>query len=72
MLDERKAYRQIPIRAEHRRFSVVAFKDPGSHAVVYFVMIGHSFGLVSAVYSYNRRSALLNEILQKIFGLISF
>ena len=72
VLDERKAYRQIPIRAEHRMFSVVAFKDPGSHAIVYFVMIGHSFGLVSAVYNYNRRSALLNEFLQKIFGLVSF
>ena len=30
-------------------------------------MIGHSFGVVSAVYSYNRRSALLIEILNKIF-----
>lgn len=35
-------------------------------------MIGHSFGLVSAVYNYNRRSALVNEILQKIFMMISF
>ena len=34
-------------------------------------MIGHSFGLVSAVYNYNRRSALVNEILQMIFMLIS-
>jgi hypothetical protein len=35
-------------------------------------MIGHSFGLVSAVYNYNRRSALLDEILRKVFGLVSF
>ena len=35
-------------------------------------MIGHSFGLVSAVYNYNRRSALLDEILRNVFGLVSF
>jgi hypothetical protein len=35
-------------------------------------MIGHSFGLVAAVYNYNRRSALVNEILQKVFKLVSF
>ena len=35
-------------------------------------MIGHSFGLVSAVYNYNRRSAAINEILVSLFGLIAF
>ena len=36
-------------------------------------MIGHSsFGLVSAVYNYNRRSAAINELLVKLFGLIAF
>ena len=35
-------------------------------------MVGHSFGLVSAVYNYNRRSAAINEILVKEFGLAAF
>ena len=35
-------------------------------------MIGHSFGLVSAVYNYNRRSAAVNECLVKLFGLVAF
>ena len=72
VLDERKAYRQIPIKPDHRRFSVICFKNPQNHAMNYFVMIGHSFGLVAAVYNYNRRSALIDEILRKLFGLVSF
>ena len=35
-------------------------------------MVGHSFGLVSAVYNYNRRSAAINEILVRVFGLVAF
>ena len=34
--------------------------------LAYFVVISHSFGLTSAVDNYNRRSALLNELLVKI------
>ena len=33
----------------------------------FFVMIGHSFGLISAVYNYNRRSAIVDDILRKLF-----
>ena len=72
VLDERKAYRQVPIAPGHRKFSVICLKDPSSGVTKFFVMIGHSFGLVSAVYNYNRRSAAVNEILEKIFGLVSF
>ena len=72
VLDERKAYRQVAIDPAHRKFSVVAFRHFETGKVAYFIMIGHSFGLVSAVYNYNRRSALVNEILQKIFMMISF
>ena len=72
VLDERKAYRQVPIAPGHRKFSVICLKDPSSGVTKFFVMIGHSFGLVSAVYNYNRRSAAINEILEKIFGLVSF
>ena len=72
VLDERKAYRQVAIDPAHRKFSVVAFRHFEIGKVAYFIMIGHSFGLVSAVYTYNLRSALVNEILQKIFMMISF
>ena len=61
VLDERKAYRQVPIRPDHRIFSVIALKEPSSGRIAFFVMIGHSFGLVSAVYNYNRRSAAINS-----------
>ena len=67
VLDEKKAYRQIPVRPSHRRFTVVSLVDPNTKKLAYFVMISHSFGLTAAVYIYNRRSALLNEFLVKIF-----
>ena len=69
VLDERKAYRQIGIRPDHRKFSVICLKNPKSGKAEFFVMVGHSFGLVSAVYNYNRRSAAINEILMKLFNL---
>ena len=72
VLDERKAYRQVPIRPEHRKFSVIVMRDPSSGQAGFFVMVGHSFGLVSAVYNYNRRSAAINEILVSLFGLVAF
>ena len=56
-----EAYRQVAIRPEHRNF--FCLKDPETATPAFFVMIGHSFGLVSAVYSYNRRSAAINEIM---------
>ena len=40
-------------------------------AVTFWVMIGHSFGLTSAVYNYNRRSRIINEILLKEFGIVA-
>eukprot|EP00438_Fugacium_kawagutii_P004538 Skav222280 [mRNA] locus=scaffold807:136980:138029:- [translate_table: standard] len=35
-------------------------------------MIGHSFGLVAAVYNYNRRSAAITDILRRIFHVAAF
>ena len=67
VLDEKKAYRQIPVRPAHRKFSVIALMDPESGKLAYFVMVSHSFGLTAAVYNYNRRSALLNEFLNTLF-----
>ena len=67
-----KPNRQVAIDPAHRKFSVICLKDPASSRVAFFIMIGHSFGLVSAVYNYNRRSAAINEFLVKIFGLVAF
>ena len=72
VLDEKKAYRQVPIRPDQRKFSVIALKNPFSGVPSFFVMVGHSFGLVSAVYNYNRRSAAINEFLVSLFGLVAF
>ena len=72
VLDERKAYRQIPVKPDQRKFSVIVMKDPADQIPKFFVMVGHSFGLVSAVYNYNRRSAFINEVLVSLFGLVAF
>ena len=72
VLDERKAYRQIAVRPDQRKFSVICLKSPCSGNPEFFVMVGHSFGLVSAVYNYNRRSAAINEILVSLFKLVAF
>ena len=72
VLDEKKAYRQVAIDPRHRKFSVIALKDPNKGVPAFFVMVGHSFGLVSAVYNYNRRSAAINEIMTSLFGLVAF
>ena len=66
ILDEADAYRQIPVSPRHRKFSVIVVRSPRG-GVKFFIIIGHSFGLISAVYNYNRRSAMVDEILKKIF-----
>ena len=72
-LDERKkAYRQVVISPAHRKFSVICLKGPEKGRVAFFLMIGHSFGLVSAVYNYNHRSAAINEIMVRLFNLVAF
>ena len=71
VLDERKAYRQVAVRPDHRKFSVICLKNLKTGAPNFFIMVGHSFGLVSAVYTYNRRSAAINEFLVSLFGLVA-
>ena len=72
LVDERKAYRQVAVLPDQRKFSVICLKDPVSASPKFFVMIGHSFGLVSAVYNYNRRSAAISEFFVSLFGLVAF
>ena len=62
----------MPISPDHRKWSVVALKDPSTGKVAFFVMVGHSFGLVSAVYNYNRRSAAITDILRRVFSVAAF
>ena len=52
VLDETRAYRQIPILPAHPKYSVVAVFDPLRKRVAFFVMVGHSFGVLAAVYNY--------------------
>ena len=75
VLDERKACKQVAVRPDQRKFSVICPKNPESRLPNFFIMVGHSFGLVtlvSAVYNYNRRSAAIKEFLVSIFGLVAF
>ena len=51
---------------------MICLKDPQDSKAKFFVMIGHSFGLVSSVYNYYWRSSANNEILEKIFSLVAF
>ena len=60
------------MKPDQRKFSVIVMKDPADQTPKFFVMVGHSFGLVSAVYNYNRRSAFINEVLVSLFGLVAF
>ena len=70
ILDESEAFRQVPILPDHRRFAVIVVRHPDGR-IGFFIMIGHSFGLISAVYNYNRRSAIINDILKKAFLVAS-
>ena len=72
VLDERKAYRSIGLWPGHRKYAVIALLHPTTGKLAYFVMIGHSFGWTAAVYNFNRRARLLDEIGQRLFGLVSF
>ena len=53
VVDESRAYRQIGIAPSHRRWSVICLFEPKTRKVMFFIMIGHSFGLVASVYNYN-------------------
>ena len=71
VLDESKAYRQIGVHPDHRRYAVIVLLDPATSRPGFWVMIGHSFGWVSAVYNFNRRSRLLNEVLTREFKVLA-
>jgi len=72
-LDEYKAYRQIPIAPEQRRYSVVSVVNPKGDRphVEFFAMNSHCFGYVNAVYNYNRRPLAMQRILVKLLKVVT-
>ena len=74
-LDEAKAYRQIPLAPDQRRFGVVAVVDPGAadkpvSRTRFFVLNGHAFGFANAVYNYCRGPLALHRILTSLFWIV--
>ena len=67
--DESKAYRQVPVHPQDKQFAVITILDPSTARPTFWIMHSHSFGWTSAVYNYNRRSRLINEILTNVFSL---
>ena len=64
--DWKKAYRQIPTDDPSR--SVVAQWDPERKQVVYFIVLGHCFGQVCAVNSFNAVSRFLSCATRSMCG----
>ena len=64
VLDESNAYRQVPVAAQHRRFAVIVLWDTCLNRLSFLVMTGHSYGLLAAVFNFNRRSAVINDIFE--------
>ena len=51
---------------------MISLRKPIAGKISFFVMMGHSFGLVAAVYNYNRRSAAITDILRRVFLVAAF
>ena len=58
----------IGVKFEHRRYSVVAVKNPKG-GVSFFIMSSMMFGSNAAVPNYNRRAMLLTKILRVAFRI---
>ena len=71
VMGEKSAYRQIPLAPRHRKLSIETMWVPLNKKPAYFGMIGHGFGLLAAVFNFDRRSAAFNDILLK-FGLMDY
>ena len=63
--DQAAAYRQIPLKAEERKFCVIAFRDPSSGRICYWAHLCLPFGLVASVVEYNRVSQAIAFIANK-------
>ena len=72
VLDERKAYRQLPLHPSQRCFGVVGVWDPVKGKVGFFAMRSHSFGHMAAVYNYNRMAAGITSIIRRVMRVLGY
>ena len=63
--DMKRAYRQVPVKCSHLRYSVIALWHPFQHKWVFGILHGLAFGLLSAVLQFNRFPALLVAIARR-------
>ena len=71
IVDEKSAFRQLPVAPESRAVAVVALCAPDTGRIAYFVMYGHPFGLSPSVYNYNRRARALTMMLVQDLRIIA-
>ena len=70
IVDEKSAFRQLPVLPAHRTTAVVAMCNPDTGRIGHFLMTGHPFGLTSSVFNFNRRATALTDIMVKEFKCI--
>ncbi|CAE7464336.1 unnamed protein product [Symbiodinium sp. CCMP2592] len=69
-LDLSKAYKQMPMKKEHRSLAVIYHKGPSGEDQ-FFIANSLLFGLTASVYGFVRTSRSLHKLLLKIFKLPS-
>jgi len=67
--DQASAYRQIPLKAEERKFCVIAFRDPESKKVCFWAHLCLPFGLVASVVEFNRVSQAITFIANRFLRI---
>ena len=70
-VDEKSAFRQIPVHREHRNLSVRALCDPSFGSVRFFDMVGHPFGMTASLMNYCRSSYALNQFFIRCLRMAS-
>ncbi|KAF4729887.1 hypothetical protein FOZ63_001643, partial [Perkinsus olseni] len=68
--DHRDAYRQVPLRKEHRPYTTVVLRDPHDGRHKAFTHTVFPFGSVSSVTAYLRISMLLCHVARTVFGCV--
>ena len=64
-LDLEAAYKQCPVRADQRKFTVFGVVNPQTKETEFFVANSLPFGQVSSVHSFNRVSRALNYLMHE-------
>ena len=68
--DEEGAYRTVPTSDAHACVSIAAVWSPKHRCVKFLPLIGHAFGLMSAVLNYNRLPGFFVAVLTRIFAMV--